>query len=49
MSGEGEVTEEAIKDFVSEKERDTTDLSGEVDIESLGSPEDEYPRTCTSY
>ena len=39
MSGEGKGTEEAIKIVVSEKEGNTAALSGEVIMESVGSPE----------
>ena len=41
MSGEGEVTEEAIKFYVSEKEVNTADLSVEVIMESVVSLEEE--------
>ena len=40
MSREGEGTEEASKFFVSENEGNTTALSGEVNMESVGSPEE---------
>ena len=40
MSWEGKGTEEAIKFVVSEKEGNTTDLSGERIMESVGSPEE---------
>ena len=39
MSGEGEVTEEERKVVLSENKGKTTDLSGELIIESGGSPE----------
>ena len=41
MSEEGEGTEEARKDVVLEKEGNTPVLSGEVIMESVGSPEEE--------
>ena len=40
MSGEGGVTEEARNVVVSEKEVNTTALSGEVIMVSVGSPEE---------
>ena len=40
VSGEGEGMEEAMKVVVSEKERNTTDLYGEVIVDSVGSPEE---------
>ena len=42
MSGEGEVTEDASKFFMSEKEGNTAALSGEVIMESVGSHEEEF-------
>ena len=41
LSREGEGTEEVSKCFLSEKEGNTTALSGEVTMESVGSPEEE--------
>ena len=41
MSGEGEATEEARKVVVSENEGNTAYLSGEVIMDSVGSPEEE--------
>ena len=40
MSGEWEVTEEARKVVVSEKEVNTVSFYGEVIMESVGSPEE---------
>ena len=42
MPGEVEVTEEAINVVVSEKEGNTAALSGELIMESVGSPEEEF-------
>ena len=41
MSEEGKVTEEARKVIMLEKEGNTADLYGEVNMESVGSPEGE--------
>ena len=41
VSQEGQETEEARKYLISEKEGNTTYLSGEVIMESFGSPEEE--------
>ena len=47
VSGEGEGTYEARKVVVSEKEGNTTALSGEVIMESVGSPEEEVKFNTT--